>query len=62
VTKGEPATPHSDDELKGKFRELGSPAWGTDATERLLDGLMTIERIDDFATFSDVLDTGDRTC
>lgn len=62
VTKGEPATPHSDDELKGKFRELGTPAWGTDATERLLDGLMAVERIDDFSTFSNVLDTGDRTC
>jgi len=56
VTQGEPATPHPDEALKGKFRELGIPTWGADATERLLDGLMAVERIGNFATFSSVLD------
>ncbi len=58
VTKGEPATPHSDDELRQKFLELGAPVWGAGATQRLLDALMDIERIQDVNTVFDVLDPG----
>jgi 2-methylcitrate dehydratase PrpD len=58
VTKGEPATPHSDDELMTKFIELGTPAWGAVATQRLLDGLMAIENVEDFTSFSSLLEPG----
>jgi 2-methylcitrate dehydratase PrpD len=55
VTKGEPANPHKTEELKGKFFELGTPAWGEAVTQKLYDGLMRIEHIENFRTFADDL-------
>ena len=52
VTKGEPAKPHSEEELKGKFYDLGVPIWGSDTTDRLYDGLCNLQAIPDFSTFS----------
>jgi 2-methylcitrate dehydratase PrpD len=55
VTKGEPANPHKPEELKGKFFELGTPAWGDAVTQKLYDGLMNLEGIADFRSFADEL-------
>jgi 2-methylcitrate dehydratase PrpD len=55
VTKGEPAKPHSEDELKGKFFDLGAPIWGDDTTDRLYVGLGNMQDIPDFAAFSRAL-------
>ena len=51
VTKGEPAKPHTVEELAGKFRDLGEPIWGRDRTGALLDGMMTLEKIDNVHAF-----------
>ena len=48
VTKGEPANPHTPDDLTGKFFELGVPIWGKPITQTLYDRLMKIEDIADF--------------
>lgn len=56
VTKGEPAKPHSEDELKGKFFDLGTPVWGNATTARLYAGLCRLEEIPDFRTFSSAFD------
>jgi 2-methylcitrate dehydratase PrpD len=53
VTKGEPANPHQPEELRGKFFELGTPAWGEAVTQQLFDGLMKLETIADFGAFAD---------
>jgi hypothetical protein len=53
VTKGEPANPHKPEELKGKFFELGTPAWGEEVTQKLYDGLMKLETIGSFRSFAD---------
>jgi 2-methylcitrate dehydratase PrpD len=53
VTKGEPANPHDPEELRAKFFELGTPAWGEGVTQKLFDGLMKLETIDDFRVFAD---------
>jgi len=53
IMRGEPANPHTDGELEGKFMQLGVPLWGEDTTRRLLEGCMALERIDDFGTFAD---------
>ena len=53
VTKGEPANPHKPEELRAKFFELGTPAWGEAVTQRLFDGLMALESIDNFREFAD---------
>ena len=53
VTKGEPANPHKPAELTGKFFELGAPVWGQAVTEELYEGLMRIEELPDFGTFSE---------
>ena len=53
VTKGEPANPHKPEELRAKFFELGTPAWGEAVTQKLFDGLSTLEKIDDFRQFAD---------
>ena len=53
IMKGEPANPHTVAELEGKFMQLGAPLWGEDAARRLLEGCMTVERIDDFGIFAD---------
>jgi 2-methylcitrate dehydratase PrpD len=55
VTKGEPAKPHTPDELKTKFFELGQPVWGQAVTQQLYDGLMEIENIREFRSFADRL-------
>ncbi|MBC7781998.1 MAG: MmgE/PrpD family protein [Proteobacteria bacterium] len=55
ITRGEPAAPHSDDELKQKFRALGTPIWGDARTRHLLEGLLDVERIEDFGAFSEGL-------
>lgn len=55
VTKGEPAKPHTADDLRGKFFELGEDVWGRSTTESLFDGLMQLEKIEDFRKFIDKL-------
>jgi 2-methylcitrate dehydratase PrpD len=55
VTKGEPAKPHTADDLRGKFFELGEDAWGKATTQALFDGLMRLEKIENFQTFADKL-------
>ncbi len=45
VTKGEPAKPHTPEELRAKFFELGEPVWGSDATRALYADLMQLESI-----------------
>jgi len=52
VTKGEPAKPHTAQELTGKFFELGEPVWGKAVTQRLHDGLMRLEEIGNFGEFA----------
>jgi 2-methylcitrate dehydratase PrpD len=56
VTKGEPANPHSLEDLRGKFFDLGCPLWGEERTRQLHDGLMNIESIDDFGAFGERFD------
>ena len=51
VTKGEPAYPHTEAELAGKFVDLGDPLWGSATTRALLDGLSRLETIGDFRHF-----------
>ena len=53
VMKGEPANPHSQEELEGKFFDLGAPVWGNEMTARLFDGLKNLEGIPDFGAFAD---------
>lgn len=52
VTKGEPAKPHSVDELKGKFFDLGVSIWGDETTVRLYEGLRGMDAIPDFGAFA----------
>jgi 2-methylcitrate dehydratase PrpD len=53
VTKGEPAKPHTAQELAGKFFELGEPVWGKATTQALHDGLMRLDEIGEFRAFAD---------
>ena len=53
ITKGEAAKPHTEEELTGKFFELGEPVWGQAVTQKLYDGLMNIEGVADFREFAD---------
>ena len=53
VTKGEPAKPHTPEELATKFFELGEPVWGTELTRTLHEGLMGLDAIGDFRAFAD---------
>ena len=55
VTKGEPARPHTAADLSGKFFELGEAVWGRPTTQSLFDGLMRLEKIENFQTFVDRL-------
>lgn len=55
VTKGEPANPHTAADLSGKFFELGEDVWGKPTTQSLFDGLMRLERIENFQAFIDGL-------
>jgi 2-methylcitrate dehydratase PrpD len=52
VMKGEPSNPHSPEDLKKKFFDLGKPVWGKAKTQRLFDGLMGVENIPDFGVFA----------
>jgi 2-methylcitrate dehydratase PrpD len=53
VMKGEPANPHSQEELEQKFVDLGTPVWGNEVTARLFEGLKSLESIPDFGAFAD---------
>ncbi len=53
VMKGEPANPHSEGELEGKFMQLGVPLWGEETTRGLLAGCLGLEKIENFGTFAD---------
>jgi 2-methylcitrate dehydratase PrpD len=53
ITKGEPANPHTPEQLTTKFFELGTPVWGRVATQELYDGLMGLEDIASFRSFTD---------
>jgi 2-methylcitrate dehydratase PrpD len=53
VTKGEPAKPHTAQELAGKFFDLGEPVWGKATTRELHDGLMRLEQLGEFRAFAD---------
>lgn len=55
VTKGEPTKPHTADDLSGKFFELGEAVWGKPTTQSLFDGLMRLEKIENFQAFADKL-------
>ena len=55
VTKGEPAKPHTAEDLEGKFFRLGTPIWGEATTRKLYEGCMKIEKIPDFRAFADSL-------
>jgi 2-methylcitrate dehydratase PrpD len=52
ITKGEPGNPHRPEQLKAKFFELGLPVWGSMRTQELFNGLMGLENIADFQSFS----------
>ncbi len=51
ITKGEKANPHTTAELREKFFALGLSVWDEATTQRLYDGCMGIESIDDFSRF-----------
>ncbi|HYC49096.1 MAG TPA: MmgE/PrpD family protein [Burkholderiales bacterium] len=53
VMKGEPTNQHSSADLKGKFFDLGTPVWGAALTQRLFDGLMNIDDVQNFRAFAD---------
>jgi 2-methylcitrate dehydratase PrpD len=55
VTKGEPTRPHTAADLRGKFFELGETVWGKPTTAALFDGLMQLEKLEDFQAFVDKL-------
>jgi hypothetical protein len=55
ITKGEPSNPHTADDLRGKFLELGEQVWGRATTQSLFASLMQLEDIPDFARFADTL-------
>jgi 2-methylcitrate dehydratase PrpD len=55
VTKGEPANPHTADDLSGKFFELGEAVWGKPTTKTLFDGLMKLETLENVQAFIDKL-------
>jgi 2-methylcitrate dehydratase PrpD len=55
VMKGEPGNPHSRQDLQRKFFELGTAVWGEALTQRLFDGLMTVESIQNFRAFAEDL-------
>jgi len=53
VTKGEPAKPHTPEELTAKFFDLGVSVWGAEVTRELHAALTKLEAIDDFRAFAD---------
>lgn len=56
VTKGEPAKPHSREDLAGKFIELGSSVWGAGRAETLYADLMRLDEIADFGSYPQAFD------
>ena len=54
--KGEPANPHSDQDLTTKFFDLGTPVWGVATTRKLFDALMDVDNMRDFAAFAGQLE------
>ena len=54
--KGEPANPHSAQDLTTKFFDLGTPVWGEETTRKLFDGLMDVDHMRDFAVFAGQLE------
>ena len=54
--KGEPANPHSDQDLTTKFFDLGTPVWGEATTRKLFDALMDVDNMRDFAAFAGQLE------
>jgi 2-methylcitrate dehydratase PrpD len=56
VTKGEPSRPHTPDELRAKFMQLGAPIWGEPAARRLLEACLRLEELPDFSRFAEGFD------
>ncbi|MEN3353960.1 MAG: hypothetical protein V7640_2118 [Betaproteobacteria bacterium] len=52
VMKGEPTNQHKTAELQAKFFDLGTPVWGAAMTQKLFDGFMDVENINDFGKFA----------
>jgi 2-methylcitrate dehydratase PrpD len=52
VMKGEPTNQHKTAELQAKFFDLGQPVWGAATTQKLFDGFMDVENINDFGKFA----------
>ena len=57
VTRGEPANPHSQQQLRDKFLELGAPVWGEDSARSLHERFMCIEDVHDIRELSAMLAT-----
>lgn len=53
ITKGELGNPHSPDEVKQKFFELGEPVWGKEKTAALHAELMNLESIGSIRALSE---------
>jgi 2-methylcitrate dehydratase PrpD len=51
-TKGELSNPHSEVDLRTKFLQLGSAAWGEGLALQLLEDLMGLDAIEDVAAWS----------
>ena len=56
MTKGEAAKPHTTEELRGKFMQLGAPIWGEPVAQRLLEGCLKLESLPDFSRFAGEFD------
>jgi 2-methylcitrate dehydratase PrpD len=56
VTKGEISRPHSAEELRAKFLQLGAPLWSEPVARRLLDGCLRLEELPDFSRFAEGFD------
>lgn len=47
---GTPADPFTDDDLLAKCTALLEPAWGREATEKLIDGILHLDQVTDITT------------
>ncbi|URN09576.1 MmgE/PrpD family protein [Actinomadura madurae] len=47
---GSPADPFTDDDLLAKCTTLLEPAWGREATEKLIDGILHLDQVTDITT------------
>ena len=52
VMRGEPGNPHDPHDLERKFYDLTGPVLGRPSSERLYEGLMSLERIADVRAFT----------